>query len=267
MMIFPLLCGMGFVIGALAYISAEDDYNLNQDTEDIVGYWRFDEGSGVTVSDASGHGNIGTVYGASWVDGTSGAALSFDGSDDFVEVPYSSSLDFEALTWSAWVKLDAFRIEGCGVVSKAWTVDYAGEWSGSIRPDGRIGFTILTDSGRVDLAGSTVLSPGTWYHVAGTYDGSVMRVYVNGVEDGNASHSGSLHLDMPLRIGRAGRVGFMDGVIDEVRVYNRALTPAEIRELAVGSLPDGLLLITSIAVGAVVLIALLAILCFRRGRK
>ncbi len=71
----------------------------------LVGYWKFDEGSGTTATDSSGNGNTGTIYGATWVDGKSGKALSFDGNDDYV---VSTTVNFSTgsadRTISFWVK-------------------------------------------------------------------------------------------------------------------------------------------------------------------
>ena len=69
----------------------------------LVGWWRFDEGTGTTAGDSSGNGNIGTISGASWVDGKFGKALSFDGTNDYVTVPYSSSLN-SPKTFITWIK-------------------------------------------------------------------------------------------------------------------------------------------------------------------
>lgn len=198
----------------------------------LVAYWKLDEGSGTTVSDDSGNGNTGTIYGASWVDGKISKALSFNGTDTYVEIPYSPSLDFDVLTWAAWVKADNTN-DPIGIVGKASTIDYAGEWAtyiGGTPP--RAKFITLTSLGRTTLYGDTVLSEGAWYHLAGTYDGSVMKVYVNGVEDGSANQSGPLRLNMSMLIGRGGVTFYFNGIIDDVRVYNMVLSASEIQGLA-----------------------------------
>jgi flagellar hook assembly protein FlgD len=193
-------------------------------TDGLVSWWNF-EGN----ADDGWGANDGQIYGATFAEGRVGSAMSFDGGDDYVEVPYAPSLDFNAFSWEAWVNID--RIDPShGVVAKAYTMDYTGEWLSAVAPNGTMYFGTLTSSGRVDLLGNTSLSPGTWYHVAGTYDGSVMKIYVNGIEDGSAAQSGSLHIDMPLMIGRGGRVGYFDGLMDEVRVYGRALSAEEVMQ-------------------------------------
>jgi hypothetical protein len=73
--------------------------------EGLVGYWSFDEGEGTIAHDYSGNSNDGTIYGATWVDGKVGKALSFDGVDDYVRVNDSSNFDItDAITIEAWIK-------------------------------------------------------------------------------------------------------------------------------------------------------------------
>ena len=73
--------------------------------QDLVGYWKFEEGSGTIVADSSGYGNNGNTYGPSWVDGKIGKALNFDGNDDYVDFGNSNSLNTTSITVSFWLNL------------------------------------------------------------------------------------------------------------------------------------------------------------------
>jgi hypothetical protein len=195
----------------------------------LVGAWGFDETSGDSVLDASGRRNTGTIMGASRTTGFYGRALSFDGQDDWVTVADSASLDLTTgMTLSAWVKADALGANWRTVVIKersdqlAYAL-YANTDAG--KPSGHV-FTDR-DNG---LAGPVGLAEGGWSHVATTWDGSTLRLFVDGAEAASMPLTGpSITSTGALRIGGNAIWGeWFDGQIDEVRVYNRALTPAEL---------------------------------------
>ena len=198
-------------------------------TTGLVGAWGFNEASGTTVADSSGNGNNGTITGATPnAAGRFGGALSFDGVNDIVTVADANSLDVRtSMTLSAWVRPTA----GGG-----WRTVLLKEQPGQLvyalysstdnnRPSGHV-FT----SGDMAVQGPAVLPANTWSHLAMTWDGLTMRIYVNGaqVSSGALTGTGALSAS-PLRIGGNSVWGeWFAGLIDEVRVYNRALTPAEI---------------------------------------
>lgn len=199
--------------------------------EGLVGYWRFEEGPGSVLQDYSGKANHGVLKnGPTWVDGKIGGALEFDGTDDYVEVsaPSGKSLDPDYITMIMWVKFDNMPYDGEIALNKegkyrmiAQDVD---DSHLSIRYQ-------TTDTGWVDgiLIGDTALSADTWYCVAATYGGSKWKLYLNGESDGETSESGTLvSNDNALHIGSRITDNYFDGIIDEVRIYNRALSAAEI---------------------------------------
>jgi hypothetical protein len=203
-----------------------------------VGAWSFDESSGTTVLDTSGRSNHGSVSGAARVTGKHGGALQFDGVNDMVSVADSASLDLTtAASVEAWVKPSALGSMWRTVVIKEQPAQlayalYAGNGNG--RPSGHV------YNGRdMDAVGGSALPLNTWSHLATTWDGQTVRLYVNGVQvatrsaGGRATVSGS-----PLRFG-GNKVWdeWFKGAIDDVRVYNRALTAAQVgadRDTAVG---------------------------------
>jgi len=112
-------------------------------------------------------------------------------------------------------------------------MDYSGEWYLSVNSGDNAAFGIITSDGRVDLAGTTTISAGSWYFIAGVYDGTQMSVYVNGVLDETANQSGTLgDTSINLKIGLLGAAGeYFHGIIDEPMVFSRALTAEELKRI------------------------------------
>jgi Concanavalin A-like lectin/glucanases superfamily/Bacterial Ig domain len=197
----------------------------------LVAAYGFDEGVGTAVADASGHGHGGTVEGASWTrEGKFGSALAFDGTHDWVTVADASDLDLsQGMTLEAWVRPSAlgtswrtvlFKERSGGVVYSL----YANQSSGL--PDGQVYI-----GGEQNATGSVQLPLATWTHLAVTFDGASLRLYVDGTLTRTTAVSGAMSgSDGPLRIGgNAIWDEWFDGLIDELRIYNRALSPTEIQ--------------------------------------
>jgi hypothetical protein len=198
----------------------------------LVGWWRFDEGNGSVAKDSSGFGNDGTVYGATWVDGKYGKALSFDGTDDYVEVSDSASLDIVVGTWEAWVYPKAWETEQVN----NYVIDKFHVWGLIVKSTGvdagKVdGFAVIGGKGYEALT-TDKISLNAWSHLAVSYDGETVRVYINGVEKAaNANPSGNLANGGTLYIGQYPAAGYQfNGTIDEARIYNRVLSAAEILE-------------------------------------
>jgi glucose/arabinose dehydrogenase len=204
----------------------------------LVGAWGFNETTGTTVADASGNANAGTVSGATRsTAGRFAGALSFDGVNDSVLVADANSLDLRtSMTLSAWVRPS---------VGGDWRTVLLKEQPGQLvyalysstdnnRPSGHI-YT----NGDMALGGPAVLPVNTWSHLAMTWDGLTRRLYVNGTQVASGALTGTAALSAsPLRIGGNSIWGeWFAGLIDEVRIYNRALSAAEIatdRDTAIG---------------------------------
>ncbi len=195
----------------------------------------FDEASGAQLPDVSGNGNNGSVAGATWTDaGRFGSALNFDGIDDVVTVPDADSLDFSVgMTIEAWVRptqLTGYRV---AVIKEPSPGSLALTYA-MYAQNGRYSvpaYQVNMENRIRGPFGTTQLPANTWSHVAGTYDGAVFRIYVNGIQVGSEGRRGLLTTSVgPLRIG--GTLSYPEwfkGQIDEVRLYNRGLTAAEVQ--------------------------------------
>ena len=197
----------------------------------LVAGFGFDAGSGSVAADSSGRGNGGSVSGAVWSSsGRFGSALSFDGVNDWVTVADSASLDLSSgMTVEAWVrpsKLGGWRTVVFKERSGGGVYGLYGDQAGG-RPLGQVDI-----GGERNAIGSAGLPLNAWSHLAVTYDGAVVRLFVNGVQAGSLPFVGSMAASTgSLRLGGNGIWGeWFAGLIDEVRVYNRALSATEIQQ-------------------------------------
>jgi hypothetical protein len=192
----------------------------------LVGWWSFNEGSGTVAGDSSGNGNSGTISGATWVAGKYGDALSFNGGG-YVTVPDTVSLQPTAITVTCWV--NGASLQNTGYVGKYY--DYILYSEGGGQP----AFIVWNGGGAGSAAYSAIALPlNQWVFIVGTFgaDG-IARIYVNGVLQGSGSAITPNIRDggAPLYVGKRGDgIGSsFPGAIDEVRIYNRALSAADIQ--------------------------------------
>jgi len=197
----------------------------------LVAAYSFNENTGSTVHDASGNNNTGTISAAQWTSsGRYGSALSFNGASSILTVADSPTLDLTTgLTLEAWVNPSA--------TPQGWQAVLFKEMPG----DGAY-FLYRSGYGPVPVAGifsgveRQILGtsgPGvnTWTHLAFTYDGAVERLYVNGVQVSSRAQTGAIQTSTGvLHIGGDDLWGeYFQGLIDEIRIYNRALSAAEVQ--------------------------------------
>jgi hypothetical protein len=196
----------------------------------LVAAYSFNENTGTTLTDRTGLGHTGTISGATWTtQGRFGSALTFDGVNDWVTIADANDLDLTtALTLEAWVfptattgVRDILIKEGSGF--DVYNL-YARNWRGLPETNVRV-------AGDNRTAEGAALPANTWTHVAGTYDGTTVRFYVNGVQVATHAIGGQVATSTgPLRLGGNSLWGeFFAGRIDEVRIYNRVLSAADIQ--------------------------------------
>jgi hypothetical protein len=205
-------------------------------TTGLVGHWKLDG----TGTDYSGSGNAATLYGPTWSAGRLGQALDFDGSDDYATVTDSAVLRLDRMTVAFWLRKDGepalrTRLIGKGDSGGTQSDRNYGVWE----EDGagkHINFKFQTQSGAwADFNSTVELDVGRWYHVACSYDGSTAAVYIDGLLAGRQAIEGvPVTSTAPLRFGYVSGYAYLNGALDDVRLYNRALNPAEISLLATG---------------------------------
>jgi len=203
----------------------------------LVAAYGFDEGTGTTVKDSSGNNLTGTVIGATWTaTGMYGSALSFNGTSSYVDLGSPSALQLTgSMTIEAWVKAAANPADDGQIVSKS---NGAG-WQLKTSPDTgphTFGISVSVNSTtKAQRYSTAVPALNTWYHIAGVYDAAALTLstYVNGVLDNGTLRgtvpASQLNQTANVNIGRRTGGFYFNGVIDEVRIYNRALSQAEIQ--------------------------------------
>ena len=197
--------------------------------DNLISYWTFDEGSGTTARDSWGTNN-GTVNGATWTSsGVIRGALSFDGSNQYVSLPAVSgslNININPVTLEAWIKPNSVAGSSKEIVGRGTAASN--------------GYGINLNGNKINLGlhgggnfnSAAVLTTGNWYHIVGVIKGANSKIYINGVADINTGTINVVNSALNGSIG-ASSVGvtyFFNGIIDEVRIYNAALTAQEIQQ-------------------------------------
>lgn len=224
---------------------------LNDVRDGLVGRWSLEEGRGDVILDSSSGALNGTLAGASWTTDTPDGslwALDFDGVDDQVDMG-SFDLGGTELTVTLWMRADDFAQMDGRFLSKASGVqDEDHYWMVSTIEQGgesRLRFRLKTDGATTTLiASSGALALGVWTHVSAVYDGAAMRLYKDGVLVGSTAKTGAVDTDplVPVALGdQPGGNRPFDGILDEIRLYGRALSEEEINVLVTGEGPCGVI--------------------------
>lgn len=205
----------------------------------LEGWWTFEDTRGETVSDVSGGGLNGRLVNApTFESGVAGRWLKLNGVNQYVDLGHPASLQLTGSeTISAWINASSFPVDDAAVVSSHSGLGYQLDTTVDSGPR-TVGFKLANAEGSLMARyGKTALSPNTWYYVAGVYDAQAqtLNVYVNGENDngclvGTVTNRQRIS-GMDVYIGRrASDSGFeFAGSIDDVRIYSRALTQAEIQ--------------------------------------
>ncbi|MDH3584203.1 MAG: LamG domain-containing protein, partial [Phycisphaerae bacterium] len=193
-------------------------------------HWRLDDASGLTASDSAGDHDGQVFGGAPWTLGQIIGGLVFDGLNDYVVIPHHDDFDVTSgFSVGAWLRADSW-----GLASDVDVILRKGEgnpnrWQFMIQ-DGKVALALDNYDG-VSPTGNTVLTTNEWHHVVATWDGKTIRFFVDGVADGEAARAGTIGTDIrPIYMGgRIGTQDLFDGILDDVRFYDRPISPAEIR--------------------------------------
>ena len=205
-------------------------------------YWRFDENTGTTAYDSSGTVNIGTLVNApGWSSGEVKNAVTLNGTNQYVNGTRAAVRTDTSFSVAAWVYLTsktsyATAVSQDGANISGFFLQYSqglDRWAFVIRTSDS------TTAGLDSASGSASPSPNTWYHLVGVYDSSAgqIKLYVNGALQATVAHTTVWNASGMLAAGRAkfgGNTDFWPGMIDDVRVYQRALSASEVTTLANG---------------------------------
>ena len=210
------------------FVSVAPSRQATAATPGLVAAYGFDEGSGTSVTDASGNGNNGTISNATWAaTGKYGKALQFNGSSATVNIPDSASLHLTTgMTLEAWVNPSTVNANWRDVIYKGNDNYYLEATSSNAsKPDAGL----IAGGSYADAYGTAALTANSWSYLTETYDGSNLRLYVNGTLVATTAHTGSITTSTnQLQIGGDSIYGqYFAGMIDEVRIYNTALTATQ----------------------------------------
>jgi len=204
----------------------------------LAAWWPFDEGEGNVAYDATGNGNDGVFEGdPQWVPGVLGSALEFDG-DDYLNCGNGPTLQIQdAITMAIWFNVDAFSNTWEAFMAKGDNSYRAsrGDGSGNATHMGISGTS--TGGGNGYFNGTVIVTGGDWHHYASTYDGAEGRIYIDGVLDVVSEGTGQISISAnDLYIGEnSGATGrFLHGILDDIQIYNRALSETEINSIMSG---------------------------------
>jgi len=203
----------------------------------LVGCWQMEEGSGLTLIDGSPNGNNAAVTGSpTWTPGVTGTALTLSGTGQYALAADSPSLDISnAITLSAWVKPGKLGTQN--ILKKTTGTATPNGYELSLSTPGKVFMRLNGNVNfRIDSVTDYPTDGQTWVHVATTYDGTTLKVYINGKLDNTKAAVLTIAAnDTNLGIGAepaATPINFFQGTVDDVRVYNRALALYEIQTLA-----------------------------------
>jgi hypothetical protein len=211
----------------------------NFTTGSLIARWKLDETSGNTAQDSVGN-NDGTLVGdPQWrpSDGKIFGALEFDGDGDYIKIGRESDFDItDQITVSAWIKVNQFNREWQALIAK-------GDSSWRLQRDQNAdhlefactGLKIPSGTPWGDLHGKKSVNDGQWHHIVGIYDGSKMYLIIDGEMDSSQSASGRINTNNhPVYIGENSEntSRYWNGLIDDVRIYNYALSKEEVAALS-----------------------------------
>ncbi len=238
--------GSFFIIATYLLLTHHAQASIIKPSNDLglVGYWSMEDGRGATATDFSGNGNAGTLTGSGgsnnlpqWTTGRIGKALNFDGTDDYVGVGDKSALNVEGglYTISAWIKIVTAPTSGNSAVIVAKGVGGSGGYGLQyVNNSGTFTFD-LVKYGVVDQTVDQTLVTGSWYHIVAVQSAGQVEFFLNGASIGIFSNASAYN---PAS-GQNFNIGMMgdgtsspwNGYLDDVRIYNRALSAVEVTAL------------------------------------
>ncbi|NIP27675.1 MAG: hypothetical protein GWN67_24355 [Phycisphaerae bacterium] len=220
---YPIADGDGF---SLTMIDPRDS-TIYGSEKGLFAHWKFDDGSGDTAIDSVGSNN-GTLFGGpTWTTGRFDGALSFDGTDDYVSVAPITPLIGNTVTVQTWIRTSEFAGIWNPVLTQSIGNGYY-LYIASSKPS----FYIVVGAAYVQAISPETINADQWYHVAGTNDGSRLKIYVDGQLKGSDNSTNFLGVNANAYIGfEPSSSLYYYGLIDDVRIYNRTVSESEFQEI------------------------------------
>jgi hypothetical protein len=221
----PITDGDGF---SLTIIDPRDTIMYGSE-KGLVAHWKFDDGAGGTATDSAGTNN-GTLIGdPTWTTGRFDGALNFDGIGDYVSVAPIAPLIGNTVTAQAWIRLSEFS----GMWTPILTQNLGNNGYYFYVYTGKPSFYIVVSPSYVQTISPELINLNQWYHVAGTNDGSNLKLYVDGQLKDSVSSTGFLGVNNNANIGSEPVSPlYFNGLIDDVRIYDRAVSESEFQDTA-----------------------------------
>jgi len=237
-------------LGVATKVNASPSASSGQLTSGLVGWWTFDGKDMISnVRDKSGNGNNGyfkssvTATSTSLVPGKIGQALKFNGANNTVKIANNIADNIGALTVSFWMKPNVLGNPGEPVSKWRESAGFTGSWDFNRSSSGAYNFTVVNSAGlgnSVAIGYASINDRNVWHHIVGTYDGANVRLYIDKIVGTPVALTGVVHSapSYPICIGADNgdstggcETSKFNGVVDDARIYNRALSASEIKQL------------------------------------
>jgi hypothetical protein len=207
------------------------DSSVYGSDEGLVAHWKFDDGSGGTATDSAGSNN-GTLVGPpTWIAGRINGALNFDGAGDYVDVSPIAVLAGDTLTAQAWIRIDESAGPWNPILSQHASPSNDGYYF--YVANSALTFYVVETPGFAQTISPETLNPNQWYHVAATNDGSNLKLYIDGRSVHSVSSTGFTGVNDEAYIGcEIDSPLYYNGIIDDVRIYNRPVSESEFQAIA-----------------------------------
>jgi hypothetical protein len=235
-----LIC-MSLICISLIFITIS---SATIDPGTIVGLWLFDDGTGDTAKDSSGHGNDGKLMeGPKWVAGKFRKALEFDNKGTYIDCGNDKSFDVNSFTLAAWVfptSIDASTHEM--IMGKGWSGTERSYYLSIFQGKAFVSFRNPDNTAQADVQGNTLLDKSTWYHIVGTHDraSKTVAIYVDGGKENEKVFDHDVMVTpKTVLIGNLGdHTLFFGGKIDEVAIFSVALKEDDINNIMTNGMAD-----------------------------
>ncbi len=220
----------------------------------LSGYWKLDDGSGTSATDASTKGNNGTLTnGPTWATGQVGGATTFDGSNDYITIPNSNDFAYnQDFSVSVWAKIPATQNDTAAVdnsLIEKWSnaggypyvIRLRNQTWGTVPERGTVAFARYDGTNAPSISSSITVNDNVWHLITATKQGSTLAFYVDGVRQGSTTDTttGTTTNASPICLGmRCSTAKYLTGSLDEVRIYNHGLSPSEVAKLYKTTAPD-----------------------------